>query len=58
MLSGLMDRIIPADSSERLAGILKDAGARVDLKMKPVGHGLTQSNVSDIKQWIPKGISW
>lgn len=54
MQSGLMDQIIPIDNSKRLASILSDAGASVDLNIKPTGHGLTQSDFSDIEKWITK----
>lgn len=52
MLSGLMDNIIPADNSVRLAEILKKAGADVSFSLKPAGHGLTQSDLSDMKHWM------
>ncbi len=52
MLSGLLDLIIPANNSTRLAGIFKEAGADVIFTMKPIGHGLTQGDFSDIKRWI------
>ncbi|PZP56281.1 MAG: phospholipase [Micavibrio aeruginosavorus] len=56
MLSGLMDPIIPADNSQKLATMLQHAGAKVDIKMKPTGHGLTQSDFSDIKNWMVQEI--
>lgn len=52
MLSGLMDPIIPVDNSQKLASMLESAGAKVDIRIKPTGHGLTQSDFSDIKTWI------
>lgn len=52
MLSGLMDNIIPADNSTRLSDMLKKAGAEVSFTMKPAGHGLTQSDFTDMKNWI------
>lgn len=52
MLSGLMDPIIPAENSQRLASLLQGAGADVDLRVKPAGHGLVQSDFSDIKNWL------
>lgn len=52
MLSGLMDQIIPADNSKRLAELLKEAGADVDFRLKPTGHGLTQSDLSEAKAWL------
>lgn len=52
MLSGLMDNIIPPDNSTRLSKMLDDAGVDVSFIMKPTGHGLTQSDFSDITKWI------
>lgn len=52
MLSGLMDPIIPVDNSKRLAAILQDAGAGLTFRMKPAGHGLVQSDFSDMKDWF------
>ena len=54
MQSGLMDPIIPIDNSKRLASLLREAGATLDLNVKTTGHGLTQSDFSDIKNWITK----
>lgn len=54
MLSGLMDQIIPVENSQRLAALLQESGAAVDLRIKPTGHGLIQSDFSDIKSWIAK----
>lgn len=52
MLSGLMDNIIPPENSTRLSKMLDEAGADVSFIMKPTGHGLTQSDFSDITKWI------
>lgn len=52
MLSGLMDPVIPVENSERLAGLLREAGADVDFRAKPTGHGLIQSDFSDMKNWL------
>ena len=52
MLSGLMDNIIPPENSTRLSKMLDEAGADVNFIMKPTGHGLTQSDFSDITKWI------
>lgn len=54
MLSGLMDQIVPVENSKRLAEILEEAGADVSLLMKPTGHSLTQSDVSDMQSWLTK----
>ena len=52
LLSGLMDPIIPTDNAKRLSWILKEAGADLRFLMKPAGHGLIQSDFSDIKEWM------
>src|SRR3954447_11275545 len=41
LLSGAADPIVPAENASRLAAILKDAGAIVEHKSLPVGHGLS-----------------
>ena len=56
MLSGLMDPIVPADNTQRLAQIWKESGADLRFLMKPAGHGLTPSDVSDIKSWMASAI--
>src|SRR4051812_19776021 len=52
LLSGAADPIIPAENAKRLAGILKDAGAIVEHKVLPVGHGLSQADVTLAKAWL------
>lgn len=52
MLSGLMDPIIPADNSTRLADLFKKSGADVTFSLKPTGHGLTQNDYAAIKEWL------
>jgi phospholipase/carboxylesterase len=52
MLSGVMDQIIPQDNSAHLAQMLKNAGAVLDFRLKPAGHGLTQSDFADMKAWV------
>jgi phospholipase/carboxylesterase len=52
MLSGAMDPMAPAESAGRLASALKAAGATVEHKSLPAGHGLTQSDVALAKAWF------
>jgi phospholipase/carboxylesterase len=52
LLSGAADPIVPADNAARLAAILKDAGATVDHRLLPVGHGLSQADVTLAKAWL------
>ena len=52
MLSGLMDPIIPVENVTRLADILKGAGADLKFTIKPTGHGLIQSDITDVANWL------
>jgi phospholipase/carboxylesterase len=52
ILSGEMDPIVPADNAARLARTLKGAGASVDHRTLPAGHGLSQADVTIIKTWL------
>ncbi|WP_246725322.1 alpha/beta hydrolase [Beijerinckia sp. L45] len=52
LLTGTQDPIIPADNAARLAGDLNRAGATVDHKILPAGHGLSQADVDIAKTWI------
>ena len=52
ILSGAMDPIVPAENASRLAAILQGAGAIVDHRTLPAGHGLTQADVSITKTWL------
>jgi phospholipase/carboxylesterase len=52
ILSGQFDPIIPPANSARLAAILANAGARVQQRTLPVGHGLTQADIDLAREWI------
>ena len=52
--SGLRDPVIPAESANRLAALLSVAGARVKHKTFPVGHELSQMDLSAAQQWLAK----
>lgn len=52
MISGAFDPIVPAENADRLAALLKSAGADVEHHMLPVGHGLSQSDVALARPWI------
>lgn len=52
LLSGATDPIVPAENSERLAVLLKQAGADVMHRLLPGGHGLTQMDVGLAKSWL------
>ena len=52
ILSGAADPIVPAENAARLASILKGAGAIVDHRTLPAGHGLSQADVALTKTWL------
>ena len=43
--AGQLDQMIPPPKAERLASILREAGAAVDLVWQPTSHGLTAGDV-------------
>jgi phospholipase/carboxylesterase len=54
ILSGDRDPIIPAANAGRLAAMLKQAGAAVEHRTLPVGHELSQADVSLARAWLEK----
>jgi phospholipase/carboxylesterase len=54
ILSGARDPIIPAANAARLASMLKQAGAAVEHRILPVGHELSQADVSLARTWLEK----
>jgi len=54
ILSGASDPIVPADNAARLARALEAAGAVVDHRTLPVGHGLSQADVTITKDWLER----
>ena len=52
MAAGRMDRMISPDNTQRLADILADAGADVDLRWRNVGHPLTYEEVGEAREWL------
>lgn len=49
---GERDPIVPRASTERLAALLRDAGAAVTLGWQPTGHQLTPGDVQGARQWL------
>jgi predicted esterase/catechol 2,3-dioxygenase-like lactoylglutathione lyase family enzyme len=50
--AGRADPIAPAEQAERLAAMLRQAGADVTLHWTPGGHGITKSEVDAVHRWI------
>jgi predicted esterase len=55
--AGRADPIIPADKAERLADMLRQAGADVALHWEPGGHAITQREVDAAHQWIEQCVA-
>jgi phospholipase/carboxylesterase len=54
IVSGASDPIIPPLNARRLASMLKQAGAAVEHQTLPVGHELSQADVSLARAWLEK----
>jgi phospholipase/carboxylesterase len=52
MSSGLRDPIATRQEAERLSGLLKQAGAVVDLQWQDSDHELTQDDIQAAKEWL------
>ncbi len=52
LLSGDADTMMPMASRERLAEILKTAGANLVYKTLPAGHNLTQNDLTLASHWL------
>ncbi|MGB3682874.1 MAG: alpha/beta hydrolase [Rubrobacteraceae bacterium] len=52
MAAGTRDQMIPPDNTERLAGILREAGAEVDLRWRDIGHPLAYEEVEEARDWL------
>jgi phospholipase/carboxylesterase len=52
ILSGATDALISLDGAKRLATSLAEAGANVTHRTLPVGHELSQADVSLAREWL------
>ena len=52
MSNGRTDSLIPAADAERLAELLRQAGADVTLEWQPGGHQLTRQDVAQAQEWL------
>lgn len=56
--AGQRDRMIVPGQAERLAEILREAGAEVELRLRDTGHGLTKEEVGEAKEWLSGRIGY
>jgi phospholipase/carboxylesterase len=54
LVSGQHDPIIPPANGDRLAAMLTRAGADVTRRVLPVGHQLSQADVSLAREWLAR----
>lgn len=52
ILRATNDRVIPADSTERLISLLREAGAEVTVVDIEAGHELTEVDVESSRRWL------
>jgi len=52
IVSGARDPIAPPDNAARLKTMLEHAGAEVDQRILPVGHPLSQADVTLARDWL------
>jgi phospholipase/carboxylesterase len=52
LAAGRRDRMIPPENTERLAEILREAGADLDLRWRDAGHPLTYEEVAEAREWL------
>jgi predicted esterase len=50
--SGEQDPIVPMENAERLAAMLREAGADVTLRFEPSGHALGLGDIKAAKLWL------
>jgi phospholipase/carboxylesterase len=55
LAEGQIDPIVPRENAERLAEMLRSAGADVTLRWRSAGHGLTQTDVDEARDWLAEG---
>ena len=55
--AGRRDAMVPAADTERLAELLRRAGADVTLHWDPGGHGVTGDELEAARQWVARHIS-
>ena len=55
ILNGERDPLVAAKETQRLASLLRTAGADVTVRMQPAGHQLIQEDISVARDWLQHG---
>lgn len=50
--SGTQDPIVPVENAERLAALLRKAGANATLRFEPAGHRLGVGDIEAAREWL------
>lgn len=50
--SGKRDPIVPVENAERLAAMLREAGASVALRFEGAGHALVSGDIEAAREWL------
>jgi phospholipase/carboxylesterase len=57
LAAGRSDPIIPSENTERLAEMLREAGAEVTLDWQPGGHGIGPEEIRSARDWLVEKIA-
>jgi phospholipase/carboxylesterase len=57
LAAGRSDQMVPPENTERLAQLLREAGADVTLDWQPGGHGIGPEEVQAARNWLEDRIS-
>jgi predicted esterase len=52
LAAGRSDQMIPPESTERLAELLREAGAKVTLDWQPGGHSIGRDEIEGARAWL------
>jgi len=52
LAAGRSDQMVPPESTERLAQVLREAGADVTLDWQPGGHGIGPAEIQAARKWF------
>ena len=56
LAAGRSDQMVPPESTERLAKLLREAGAEVTLDWQPGGHGIGPVEIEGARAWLAGAI--
>ncbi len=57
LAAGEADEMVPPESSERLAELLREAGAEVTLDWQPGGHGIGSDEIEAAQRWLADAVA-